>query len=87
MPYCFSYQAKPVFGNVTQMDNILTNSFKFHHKWESKNKCLIILIISLYAETTSKGTCVNEGYVEMDGLFYFENIKTKFFSMIWSCYM
>ena len=72
------------------MDNILTNSFKFHHKWESKNKCLIILIISLYAETTSKGTCVNEGYVEyveMDGLFYFENIKTKFFCMIWSCYM
>ncbi|XP_078326698.1 uncharacterized protein LOC111127630 [Crassostrea virginica] len=43
------------------MDNILTNSFKFHHKWESKNKCLIILIISLYAETTSKGTCFNEG--------------------------
>lgn len=71
-----------MFGKVTQMDNILTNSFKFHHKWESKNICLILLIISLYAETKSnlKGTCVDEGYVkyvEMGGLFYFENIQAK----------
>ena len=46
------------------MENLLTDSIKFHHKWESKNICLIILIISLHAETTSKGTRVNEGYVK-----------------------
>ena len=73
------------------MENILTNSIKFYQKWEIKNICLIILIISLYAERTIKGfCCVNEGYVKnltIRRMFYFENIKTKFFCMTWCCYM
>lgn len=40
------------------MDDFLPT--KLHNFWRCKNKCLILLIISLNAETTSKGSCVNE---------------------------
>ena len=51
--YCLEIQ-------LLKMENLLTDLIKC----ESKNICLIILIISLHAETTCKGTCVNEGYVK-----------------------
>ena len=58
------------------MENILTNSIKCYQKWEIKNICLIILIISLYAERTIKGfECVPVGYVKnlaIRRMFYFE---------------
>ena len=73
------------------MEIILTNSMKFYQKWEIKNICLIILIISLYAERTIKGLeCVGAGYVKnlaIRRMFYFENIKTKFFCKTWCCYI